>query len=249
VSDAAEVFLFGPEVRGVHVSLVASTPPPEDDRVERVWGRLKQQNPKLFGGGVYSVLRFSMVRGEIKAAYDLYKRLVVQPEVETGVSQLSVSALAIGPDPEKRPCVLLGQRGEQTRIYGGMWQICPAGGVDPPENASDLRDLVHTDVEGALRREFDEEVGFAAPAGVLAPVAIVHDKVARSYDVVLAADFAHLPEPRPRNGSGWEHMAFEWVPIAQLPRFAREHPLIEPTAELFRALRWLPGQAAPRAGR
>ena len=240
---SASVLPFPPAARDLRVHVLPYHPPPTDPRVEEVWKRMERDNPRLFGGGVYNVIEIDPACARITAAYDLYKRFVVQPEVQTGITQLSVSGLTVA-----RNSVLLGQRGHQTRIYGGMWQICPAGGIEPPGDPSALRDLTLADVAENLAREFEEEVGIDPTGRDVLPIAVVHDPVARSQDVVLRVEFDHAQDPRPKPGSGWEHLDIRWVPIADLPAFAQEHTLIAPSEALFRELGWLP-EAPSSSGR
>ncbi len=238
------LYRFPAHVQRVDVSVQPFRQPPDDERVDAAWEKLRQQNPRLFGGGIYNVLAVDADRGRITAAYDLYKRLVVQPDVETGVNQLSVSALATAPGAGGQPCVLIGQRGQQTRIYGGMWQLCPAGGVEPPDNPADLADIGHDKIRADLAREFTEEVGLDLGDLPARPLAVVHDRIARSYDIVLRVEFAAAQPLRPQHGSGWEHLDLRWLPIAEVPAFDRAQRIIEPTRALFRSLGWLtPGPA------
>lgn len=241
------VHRFPEHIQRLAVTVQPHREPPHDPRIDSAWEKLRAQNPRLHGGGIYNVLSIDPDRARITAAYDLYKRLVVQPEVDTGIHQLSVSALCTAPSPNG-PAVLIGQRGRQTRIYGGMWQICPAGGVEPPEDPADLRDLTHDDLRRNLAREVEEEVGLDLADRPATPLAIVHDPTARSYDIVLRVEFGAAQPLRPQQGSTWEHMDIRWLPLRDIPDFDRQHRIIEPTRALFRSLGWL-GQAEPATGR
>jgi 8-oxo-dGTP pyrophosphatase MutT (NUDIX family) len=237
--NSAAVYRIPPGVREVRVHILPYREPPQRDDVDRAWEAMKRENPRLFGGGLYNVLEIDADRGRITAEYDLYKRLVVQPRVETGVNQLSVSALATAPDESGDPCVLIGKRGQQTRIYGGRWQICPAGGVEPPEDIAALGDIGHEKIRRDLAREFEEEVGIDLDDRPALPIAIVHDRIARSYDLVLRVEFDRPCTPRPHSGNRWEHMEIRWQSLRDLAAFDRSERIIEPTRALFRALGWL----------
>jgi 8-oxo-dGTP pyrophosphatase MutT (NUDIX family) len=240
VNAAAAVRLFPAHIERITVEVAPCAEPPVDEDIQRVWSRMQRENPRLFGGGIYNVLSLDPGRGRILAAYDLYKRLVVQPEIDTGVNQLSVSGLIIAPGDDGRRRILIGKRGEQTRMYGGMWQICPAGGVEPPEDTGSLRTLTHEDLTAQLERELEEEVGMRlGGAGAPRPIAIIHDAAARSYDIVLRVDFDHPCPPRPQKGAGWEHAEIRWVPLEEIPEFCSRRQVIAATRALFGSLGWL----------
>jgi 8-oxo-dGTP pyrophosphatase MutT (NUDIX family) len=235
----AAVYRFPHELEELHVCVRPYREPPKRGDVDQVWEEMRRQNPRLYGGGLYNVTGIDPQRGRIDAEYDLYKRLVVQPRVETGVIQLSVSALALAPSEHGEPCVLIGKRGDETRIYGGMWQICPAGGVEPPEDITRLGDIGFGKIRADLAREFEEEVGIDLGSRPARPLAVVHDRVARSYDVVLRVEFDRAPPPRPPRGNHWEHQDIRWQSLRDLPAFDRRERIIEPTRALFRSLGWL----------
>lgn len=209
-----------------------------DAAVEAEWARMRRDNPRLFDGPVLSVARMD-AGGEIVGRRDSYRRLVVQPAVPTGVQQLSVTGVILGPDDAGRECVLLGRRGRGTRMYGGMWELAPSGGLDPP--APGRADLAIDDLRAQLARELHEEVG-GRPAGSLADAelaAVLHDAAAHSYDLTLRCRAGralgeHGPVER------WEYDSVRWLPLADIAGFDRDHAaeIIPPTRALFRVLGW-----------
>jgi 8-oxo-dGTP pyrophosphatase MutT (NUDIX family) len=213
--------------------LIDDAPPPADpalDRaVERRWQAMKRQNPRLFGGGVLSVSSLDAAAGLIRCRRDDYRRLVVQPDVPTGVLQLAISGLVLAPDARGRPHVLLGRRGHRTRMYGGMWELTPAGGVEPP--VPPARELAHGDLAAELVRELREETGLEPPPTRALPPAlcIVLDRLASSYDIILRLDLPEPSTPRPSPGSQWESLEFRWLSLDDVSRFLAHEPVIEPT--------------------
>jgi hypothetical protein len=209
-----------------------------DAAVEAEWARMRRDNPRLFDGPVLSVVRMDVGSG-IVCRRDTYRRLVVQPVVPTGVEQLSVTGVIVGPDGSGQEAVLLGRRGRGTRMYGGMWELAPSGGLDPP--APGRAELSMDDLRAQLLRELREEVGgpLACSLADARVAAVLHDAAARSYDLVLrcragrAAD-AHGPAER------WEYDSVRWLSLAGVAGFDRGHAaeIIPPTRALFRVLGW-----------
>jgi 8-oxo-dGTP pyrophosphatase MutT (NUDIX family) len=196
-------------------------------RTEEVWARKARENPRLFGGGVLSVESLDLARGIVRARADEYKRLVVRPEVETGVCQLSASAVLLAPDGRGRESVLLGKRGAGTRMYPGLWQVCPAGGVEPPGDGRD--ELTHADLAAEVAREMREEAGIELGEERPRALWIVRDVGASSCDIVLRVGLERAVPAHPQRGALWEHDELRWVALAELGAFAREHRLVSST--------------------
>jgi 8-oxo-dGTP pyrophosphatase MutT (NUDIX family) len=196
-------------------------------RTDEVWERKRRENPRLFGGGVLSVESLDLARGIVRARLDEYKRLVVQPEVDTGVAQLSASAVLLAPDDRGFLSVLLGKRGEKTRMYPGLWQLCPAGGVEPPEDGR--AELTHADLADEVAREMREEAGIDPREGRPPALCIVRDVEASSYDIVMRVDLDRAVPPRPQREARWEHEDLRWVALEELDEFGREHRVIAST--------------------
>jgi len=237
--DGARVWPW-PEEAPLLVRIQEWAGAPTDEAVEARWREMCIANPRLFDGGILSVVGVEPGHG-IVCRRDSYKRLAVQPGgVKTGVEQLSVTGVMMSRGPGGEPCVLLGRRGIQTRIYGGMWELGPSGGVDLPEPGR--AELGVTDLVAQLEREVIEEAGeWARPVGARA-VAVCHDPVANSYDVVFACDVprAERGDAAGRAGECWEYEESLWVPTDRVREFDRDHAkdIIAPTRALFRFLRW-----------
>src|SRR5689334_13097137 len=80
---------------GVQVRIVDRPGPPTDvPAVEAEWRRLCAINPRFFDGPILSVEGLDPGR-EVRARIDRYRHLAVQPAVETGVDQLSVTGVVL----------------------------------------------------------------------------------------------------------------------------------------------------------
>ena len=131
--------------------------------------------------------------------------------------------------------MLLGQRGPQLRSYPGMWEIGPAGGVEPQDD--DERVSIDR-IRAALGAEIVEEIGVAIDTSKARCIGVCSDDAARSLDIVLRIDLDGAA-PQPRHGAGWEYQDAAWVAIEDLPRFTAERATIAPSRAIMRALGWI----------
>jgi ADP-ribose pyrophosphatase YjhB (NUDIX family) len=176
---------------------------------------------------------------EVVCRRSSYKRLTVQPAVATGVEQLSVTGVVMGRNEAGAECVLLGRRGRRTRIYGGMWELAPSGGI---EAGPERRTLCEADLVEQLQREYEEETGSRDRLSAVRAAAVVHDPVAHSYDVVFVcrAPLAQAVTGLEVQPDRWEYEGVRWMPVASLARFDRENSadIIAPTRALLRFFGW-----------
>lgn len=216
----------------------AATP---DSPVGREWARLRAANPRLFDGTLLSVRGFDVTSRQILAKRERYQRLAVQPVAQTGVRLLAVTALLIqGDGADAR--VLLGRRGDHVRMYPGMWEIGPSGGVDSPPLSVDRLDVDH--LRSHLADEIAEELGpgafdvLGAAVDSAHPVALTRDHAARSDDVcfVVRAD-GRLNTHDPN----WEYSDVRWLTLKDAAAFNTSQPeaIIPPTRSLMRFLGWV----------
>jgi len=239
--DLAPVTPLGPGAGPVTVTIGPAPPeisPELADATERRWAELLAENPRHFDGPILAIERFDPATNTIHARRDGYKRLAVQPQVETGVRILSVTGFITALDERSRPCVLLAQRSNATRIYGGLWELAPSGGIDPPRSATGLLDLDH--VRTQLASELKEELGTEPDVSTAHPIALCVDGPGHSVDVVVRVDTG-LPIDAPGVSirDSWEYTGVHWLELTEAPAFAREHAdeLIPSTREMLRSLR------------
>jgi ADP-ribose pyrophosphatase YjhB (NUDIX family) len=221
-----------PMPRGVRlrITIEPGEPPPPTPEVVQRWEALGANNPRLYNGPVLSVRHIDSRRGIIRCRRDTYQRLIVQPQVQTGVQQLSVTGVLIARDQAGRPAVLLGQRSGETRMYAGLWELGPAGGIEPPRGTQ----LDHEALVAQLHREIQEETSLHT-AGDAEALAIVCDPLARSHDIALRMDLGSAP---PLTQRGWEYQNVRWVRLDELPSLLREQSqeIIPPSRMLLRLL-------------
>lgn len=217
----------------VRVEVVPGRAAIGDAKVDAEWERKRKINPRFFDAPVLSVCGIDAEVGLVRCELESYKRLVVQPEVETGVRQLSITGVVTAIDDDGQTRVLLGRRSHRTRMYGGMWQNCPAGGIDPKPEATAM---TQTEIAAELQREVVEEAGLAVKA-VGTPVAIIYDETARSHDLIVPIDVGRVPE----TVRGWEYDELRWVETMSLRGFeaAEGERIMAITRAVFRVMGWV----------
>jgi hypothetical protein len=230
---------FSDTVRAIRVEIDPAVPPPAAPDVLRLWNEMAADNTRLFNGPILAVDSVDFNRGVIRSRRDTYQRLVVQPKIATGVRQLSVTGVVLGWSVQREWCVLLGRRSTQTRMYAGMWELGPAGGLEPP--ADGTRVLDHLSVVDQLRREGSEEVGLRM-VGRGEPIGVVYDSLAESYDVVLKVGNACPVSVSSLRPVGWEYQEIRWVPTRELREFEQRvaGEMIPPTREIIRSIDFTP---------
>jgi 8-oxo-dGTP pyrophosphatase MutT (NUDIX family) len=229
------------------------------------WDLLCARNPALFDGPIYTVTRLELgggialpgdatggrapeheaagapigrkpdaTAGELRCRRSRYHEILLRRPGDD-VQLLSVTGLLLCAGR-----VLLGQRGGRLRSYPGMWEIGPAGGLDP---AGDRSELGLSDVQAALQSEIREEIGLDLDVRAARLIGVCSDEAARSLDIVMRVDLGG-PLPLLRHGEGWEYQDAGWVPVEQLPAFVRERQLIAPSLAIMMSLGWI-GQPPP----
>lgn len=213
-----------------------AAPEPSSAVIER-WEAMRRTKPRLFNGPVLSYLGFA--EGVVRARRDSYQRLAVQEHepaiVEPAVMQLSVTGLVTALDERGARHVLVGKRSHATRIYGGLWELGPSGGIDAPPLSQ--RSLDGFDVFRQLVQEMREETGLPADPDPGPIVAITVDHVATSADLVMRVDLARpvdeIVAHTDRSGEhGWEYETTRWIGCAEFGAFVDAMPCIPPTVAL-----------------
>lgn len=203
---------------------------------ETEWQRRCAENPRLFNGPMLSVHRFDPASGRITARRARYKQLVLG---SAGIELLAVIGVVVARREAGGVCVLMGRRGRQTRLYGGWWELAPAGGLDP----TDARRITRDDVLAQLAAEMREEVGLSARAARANIIAAVRNTHARSLDVITLIEPEETVESLRSRGHTptWEYERMLWLPIRAASRFVSTHGdhITPQTRVVFEYLGWL----------
>lgn len=213
-------------------------PPSLSAEVAAQWEKLRSENPRHYDGPVLSVVSFDAASNEMVTRRDRYPRLAVQPRVRTGVRLLAVTGVLIAKDAGGVEHVLLGRRGRETRVYAGMWEVGPSGGVACPPPSIGV--LSEADLVASLRDEIEEESSLPPPSAA-APVALVRDHRAFSDDIVFRCDSGGLEAARAAMGpANWEYEEHAWLPLGEVAAFDARHAneIIPPTRAIFRFFGW-----------
>jgi len=180
------------------------------------WAAARRANPRLHDGDMLAVE--SIDGGLIRCRRAGYAELAVQGEgrvgdggggvtgLERGVWQLSVTGMVVGARGWRGQAVLLGRRSRSTRLYGGLWELGPSGGV-----WSERSRLAAGDLLASLNQEMLEETTIPPSRTVARPIGFSIDPVGRSVDVVFRVGL--MPMRLPRAAAGWEYDAVRWVPL------------------------------------
>jgi hypothetical protein len=239
-----------PLPRGGSLSLRvdAAQPPEADVLLMAVWEHMCAANPRLFNAPMLALDRAEHI-GEgttLHARLETYQRFAAQGmmHVSPQVEQLSVTGVLLAKDAAGVEHVLLGKRGRGVRVYADQWELGPSGGVDAPSEAGIDAALALTVDEAYLREqlqgEMTEELGRTPPIASMNPVALVHDRFARSCDVVYEVQLACEPwATATGDEASWEYGDTVWVPTAGIAAFVREHDnIIPPSLVIFRFFGW-----------
>ena len=238
-----EVFPLAPGGGTLRVTVSRGVVPVNTGAVDQAWAKLMAANPRYFDGPLLSVLNLgpadaTQPTNEVMVRRDRFSRLAVQPGVQTGVRILSVTGVLTARDGDGREHVLLGRRGRGTRIYGGMWELGPSGGLqDPPAPVTELDEAA---VFSHLADEVQEEAGLLVEHG--RAVGVARDHAAMSDDIVFVCDMGPLHEVQGRAGpANWEYEETRWLAVADAAAFDAAHAreIIPPTRALLRAFGWV----------
>lgn len=230
----------------------SSWPGGQADAIEKRWGEMVAANPRLYSGPLLSVVTIDADLGVIHTVRDEFKRLAVQPRVRTGVQILSVTGAITANNLRGEPHVLLGRRGRTTRIYGGMWELGPAGGIPPPH--ANVKTLSESDASRHLLEEAEEELGLTLDPANLRPASLlIRDTIAKSDDLTFLIEHRNAGSlerltsslAQSRATQAWEYEETRWIPLANLAAFDRDHAgeIIITTRAAFVGLGWVPRTA------
>ncbi|MEM1330761.1 MAG: hypothetical protein AAGG07_09390 [Planctomycetota bacterium] len=236
----------------LRIALDDTRPPTPDEATLARWETMRRAKPRLFNGPMLAFTSWDAESFTVHSVVDGYQRLAVQPEVPTGVMQLSVTGVLLARDGLGREHVLLGKRADATRLYEGMWELAPSGGIDPPPTDAMLDSGARLDGFDAWRQlvlEIEEELDLAIAPDPGQIVGLVSDPVAMSTDLVFRVELTRpLEEMRPvddpstrTSDAGWEYRDTRWVATDEIGAFDLREPaeIIPPTRALFRMLGWV----------
>lgn len=236
---------------GLRIDIAPAARPTDDHATEKRWTDMLAANPRLYSGPLLAVVSIDFEEGVIHTRRDEFKRLAVQPQVKTGVQILSVTGVLTARDAQGGEHVLLGRRGRGTRIYGGMWELGPSGGLTPP--AALTTTLDERDAQRQVLEEAEEELGLHLKVA-LPSVLYVRDTIACSDDLVIplrhedAGSLERLDAAlkQQRATHAWEYEETRWVPIDPahpegLAQFDAKvaHEIIITSRAAFRGLGWV----------
>lgn len=211
----------------------------ERKQVDRVWREMREQNDALYDGPIARVLSADIETGVVLCGRSTFKHLVTAGRLGRDVRQLGIVGWLIGMNRAGVEHVLLARRSSSTRVYPGMWENAPSGGVTAGEDERSLFRM--------LEDEAEEELGMALPSlasGRSAFVGWMRDPIARSLDLIVRVEVGEVdPSRAPCFGAGdgrWEYTDAAWLSHADAPAYFAKHreAISPPTLALARKLGW-----------
>lgn len=219
--------------------------PEQAARIDTLWERLCRENDRLYDGPILRTVSVDAESGVLLCRRDTFRSLATSAQLGLGVRQLGVMGVVTGRDGAGRESVLLARRSSQTRIYPGLWELAPSGGVSPP--AANVAMLGPAELAAALADEADEELGLSLEGAQVRVVAILRDDTACSDDVALRIELPGVIDARRgacatecETHDRWEYLDSAWVALDDVGGFARDHgaAVAPPTAVMLRWLGW-----------
>lgn len=202
------------------------------DAIEAAWQELCAKNPRYFNGQMLAFDSYDPATGVIHASVEEYKYHAVRDTVDAGISLLAVTAIILAVDRDQMAAVnLVGKRSTQLHRYGGLWELGPSGGIDVP-SAGDALDA--HDIFAEAAREVREEIDFKIADAITRSIALVHDDVVGSTDIVIE----FIVDPVPELQSNWEYTQTRWVKPRELREWLQNNPeeFIPTTAAIIQYL-------------
>ena len=166
--------------------VIGSDMPVLDAALEREIGELWRIAQSRVGGGMFNGRVFCADRigpCEIVGHWTEFRRLVAQferPELfgTLQIRSLAVNGVVVGPDG-----VVFGRRPARAIYQGGLWQLAPAGSVDP----SAVSAAGEVDFVRQVDIELQEELGIAFSAiERVEPIGVVEHAVSHVCDLGIA---------------------------------------------------------------
>lgn len=194
------------------------------------WAILRARNPRFFDGPLLTLRSLDSARGIFSLQHDSYMPYAVQPQVDTSVTSLGVTAILSHQPADSTPHYFFGQRAPGTHMYPNQWELGPSGALSPPATSS----LSISDVITQMGTELSEEVGLHLQLSDsnTQPLCCVLDPVARSLDLVFLIQFSHLPWL----SANWEYQAHAWVSAQDFPSWSASRQVIAPSIAIMQHL-------------
>jgi hypothetical protein len=146
------------------------------DEVDRRWEAYRRRNPRAFDGPPWHVLgvhRNGCGGAVIHVIETTYRFYAVQGQDFGGMCGLGVRGIT-----RERTGVLLGRRADGVAHYPGLWELAPAGSLEPGRDPARM-----------VAIELREETGLDG-LGPPRPIAILFDPLARAWEIVHRIDVA-----------------------------------------------------------
>ncbi|MEL7473601.1 MAG: NUDIX domain-containing protein [Planctomycetota bacterium] len=239
------------------VRLVVDPSPPDardHPEIQATWRQLCQENPKLFDGPIYRVTDATLAETArdgpaLHVVVDGFHKVAVAQRLGAqtpgGATMLASVIGALHADDERgQPHLLLGKRSHETRVFGGLWEAAPAGGIDPTLRPG-ARCLDADDLLEQVRVELPEETGLPRDLAIASHriVCVAHTPCAFSYDVVMVTRAERtIAQLRAMAGErNWEYDDLQWLSRDDAAAFDRDHAhdMIPQLRALLRVLGWI----------
>lgn len=208
-----------------------------DAEIDAAWEKISAANPRAFDGPILAFVSADHANNIVRARLDSYRRLAVQPAIDTGITLLGVTGVLEARDRSGTRHVLLGLRSHATRVFGGMWEFGPSGGLEPPANQQSAMDA--GDLWRSLIGEIREEIGLRVDLEQTPPAGLLLDPAGQSVELVFRVSLLETVEEltamidAPDRSQRWEYDAVRWVAIGELGAFASAQPCIQSTRALI----------------
>ena len=165
------------------------------DAIDAQWTKMCAANPALFDGPILHVIaagRSGCGGAMLQVAATSFRFHACG---DVGVRPLGAKGICRRGDR-----VLLGKRGKDVHVYGGMWEFAPAGMVEPGRDPAEV-----------VAAELGEETGLTVAAPPVA-IALFLDEEARTWEVVHEITVDGELKP-----GGWEYADLQWCGADALP--------------------------------
>jgi len=142
--------------------------------IEKIW-KIEVQNRKMFNDPMLSYLSFNGKK--ILARVVEYKTYLAQIKKEDLYDDLRINPLCVSGITCFNSQVLVGRRSKGVTQDGGLWELCPSGGLTP-----------HKTVKEQFLEELEEEAGIKCESvSALKPFVLVENQRSHVVDIGVEA--------------------------------------------------------------